>query len=39
MLTDNQFQDLCTDVYDELLRRQANSETTRGQGVSFLFFK
>lgn len=39
MLTDHQFQDLCTDVYDELLRRKANSETTRGQGVSFFFLQ
>jgi len=35
MLTDPQFQDLCTDVYDELIRRQANSETTWSQ-VPFL---
>lgn len=29
-LTPQQFQELCTDVYDELIRRQTNSETTNG---------
>ncbi|KAN0118221.1 hypothetical protein V8E52_005482 [Russula decolorans] len=29
-LTPQQFQELCTDVYDELVRRQNNSETING---------
>ena len=33
-LTPRQFQELCTDVYDELIRRQNNSETINGPGVS-----
>jgi hypothetical protein len=34
-LTPQQFQELCTDVYDELVRRQNNSETINGP-VPFL---
>lgn len=36
-LTPLQFQELCTDVYDELIRRQNNSETINGQGASCYF--
>jgi hypothetical protein len=32
-LTPQQFQELCTDVYDELIRRQDNSETINGPGA------
>jgi len=39
-LTPQQFQELCTDVYDELIRRQNNSEIINGQGAScFSSFK
>ena len=33
-LTRQQFQELCTDAYDELIRRQNNSETMSGRGAS-----
>jgi hypothetical protein len=32
-LTREQFQGLCTDVYDELMRRNANSSTTQGPSI------
>lgn len=36
-LTLRQFQELCTDVYDELIRRQNNSESINSPGASCFF--
>ena len=36
-LTPQQFQELCTDVYDELIRRQNNSEAINGPSASWHF--